>query len=155
MRPPSGLPTAHPDRGWRPHGEGRCQGQGRHYEPPRRGLQQPAQTSRGDGRADGGDAGWRRFSAHCRHAEGLKMLAGGRFLRRRGDVVAPQAGSYLSLPRPFPPPSWCGAGRPGDIQREPCGTPRAEKAPGCTVAPRSPPPPEPRPAFFGPRGVIY
>lgn len=50
------------------------------------------------------------------------MEARRRFLRRRGDVVAPQAGSYLSLPRPFPPPSWCGARRPGDTQHEPCGT---------------------------------
>lgn len=78
--------------------------------------------SPGDGRTDGGDVGWHRSSAHCRPAEGLEMEARRRFLRRRGDVVAPQAGSYLSLPRPFPPPSWCGARRPGDTQHEPCGT---------------------------------
>lgn len=134
---------------------------------PGRGPQpRPTQTSAGGGRAgrpraDGGNADWRRSSAHCPGAEGLKMEARPRFLRRRGAVVAPQAPSYLFPPSPSPPPSWCGARRLGDTHPKPCGTrepDRAEEAPGCTGVP---PPPDSRlhqnrgPRSLGPRGVIY
>lgn len=86
------------------------------------------------------------------------MEAWPRSLRRSGDVVAPPSRSYLFLPRPFPPPSWCGARRLGDTHHKPCGTRErdlAEEAPRRGGPPDTRLPQEPRPAFFGPRGVIY
>lgn len=72
------------------------------------------------------------------------MEAWPRFLRRSSDVVAPQSRSYLFLPRPFPPPSWCGARRLGDTHHKPCGTRErdlAAEAPRRAVVLPTPSPP--------------
>lgn len=133
-----GLPPGphSPGRGGRPQRAWGPQEQGRHYARPRwLPPPQPARTSAGDGRAagragrrgprggaDGGDAGWRRSRAHrLPAAEGLKMETWQGFSCRGRDSVAPRQRSYLYLPAPFPPPSWCGARRLGDAHHKPCG----------------------------------
>lgn len=111
-------------------------------------------SPRGPQRGKGGRAGRPRAEPTAETRAGAAprpTVCAPRGARWRPASVAPRQPSYLFLPGPFPPPSWCGTCRLGDAHGNPAG--RASREPLCAL----PLPPAARSAFppgnRGPRSL--